>query len=120
MGKSFKDLKVWQKSIDLAESVYRLCGSLPSSEKYGLCFQMQRCAVSVASNIAEGSKRRTSKDFHHFVSISKGSTAELETQLVIANRVHELDTTNVIQRLIEVQKMLEKLDQSLLRTKTND
>lgn len=87
MNSGYKDLIVWQKSIKLVVLVYEFTKALPTSEAYGLVSQMRRCAVSIPSNIAEGSKRKTKKDFQQFLSIASGSGAELETQLVISEQL---------------------------------
>ena len=87
MSNTYRDLKVWKRSIDLAEGVYRLTADFPSSEMYGLSSQMRRAAVSVASNIAEGWGRRSRKDYGRFVLVARGSNDELQTQLVIAERL---------------------------------
>lgn len=84
MSKGYKDLVLWQKAMGLVVLVYKLTNSFPEGERYGLVLQLRRCAVSIPSNIAEGSKRGTKKDFHHFLLIAFGSGAELETQLEIA------------------------------------
>lgn len=76
---SFKQLVVWQRAMELAEEVYRLTESLPSSERFGLISQIRRSAVSIPSNIAEGRQRGTRKDFAQFLRIADGSAAELET-----------------------------------------
>lgn len=86
MNSSFKDLKVWQKAMDLAEEVYGLTEVFPKHEIYGLTNQMRRAAVSVPSNIAEGRGRSTDRDFVYFLHHSRGSLHELETQLLIARR----------------------------------
>ncbi|MBI4092783.1 MAG: four helix bundle protein [Candidatus Kerfeldbacteria bacterium] len=82
--KNFKELRVWQKSIKLVTQVYEITKRFPDDEKYGLVIQMRRSAVSIPSNIAEGHMRTTNKDFKQFLSIARGSCAELETQVVIA------------------------------------
>ena len=87
MNKSFRDLRVWQNAMDLAEQVYLLTDRFPQREVYGLSSQMRRAAVSIASNIAEGSARTTRRDFRNFVMIAKGSTCELQTQLILAARL---------------------------------
>jgi four helix bundle protein len=87
MAKGFRELRVWNKAIDLTELIYRLTSDFPKAEIYGLTSQMRRAAVSIASNIAEGSARGTKKDFKQFVLIAKGSVCELQTQLVIASRL---------------------------------
>ncbi|MFH0770861.1 MAG: four helix bundle protein [Candidatus Peregrinibacteria bacterium] len=81
---SYKKLKVWQKAMALAKNVYEWTRSFPKEEIYGLVSQMRRAAVSVASNIAEGSQRTTDKDFANFILTSRGSLAELEIQTIIA------------------------------------
>lgn len=105
----FRQLTVSQKSMDLAENVYGVTKTLPTEERFGLCGQLRRCAVSIPSNIAEGSKRRTKEDFKQFLKISAGSAAELETQLLLAERVYELRSKENINLLKEIQKMLEVL-----------
>jgi len=114
--KSYKDLLVWQKAMDLAEEVYLAVGTFPREERYGLTSQLQRAAVSVPSNIAEGSSRRSKAEFIRFVNIASGSLAELETQLALAKRFSYAEE-NVIYRLLalaeEVSKMLFALQQSL-------
>ncbi len=87
MAKSFRELNVWTKAIDLTVLIYNLTSKFPRNETYALSSQMQRAAISIASNIAEGSARGTKKDFRQFVRLAKGSTCELQTQLVIANRL---------------------------------
>ena len=77
---NYKELKVWQKAVQLSTAVYSLCSELPAEEKYGLKSQMQRCSVSIASNIAEGAGRNSNKEFKYFLSIANGSCYELETQ----------------------------------------
>jgi len=84
---SYRDLKVWQSSIDLTVNIYQITAAFPSSEVYGLSAQMRRAAVSIASNIAEGWGRRSRKDYGRFVLIALGSTDELRTQLFIAGRL---------------------------------
>ena len=87
MANSFRDLDVWSKSIDLSVLVYGLTSNFPRHELYGLTSQMRRAAVSVASNIAEGSARATTRDFRQFVEMAQGSNAELQTQLIISRRL---------------------------------
>ena len=83
----FRDLRVWQGGMDLVEQVYRLTREFPEHERYGLVSQMQRAAVSVPSNIAEGHTRDSSKDYLRHLSIARASLAELQTQLEIAQRL---------------------------------
>jgi len=113
---NFKDLKVWQKSIELAVDVYKAASLLPKDEKYGLISQMKRCSVSVSSNIAEGSGRGSNGQFKYFLNISQGSAFELETQLIISNRLELLDddlSTCLIEKITEIQKMIYALDRSI-------
>lgn len=104
-----KDLIVWQKSMDLVVLVYQLTKDFPSSEIYGLTSQMRRSAVSIPSNIAEGSKRKTKNDFLQFIAIAFGSGAELETQIEITKRLkygNEETLLKIESLLTEVLKML--------------
>lgn len=82
-----KDLDVWHEAIDFVVLVYTVTASFPQHELYGLSAQMRRAAVSIPSNIAEGAARRSNKEYAHFISIALGSLAELETQLIIAQRL---------------------------------
>ncbi len=112
---SFKDLLVWQKAMDLAEVTYSIASLLPESEVYGLGSQLRRSAISIPSNIAEGHKRGT-KDFVRFLKIAFGSSAELETQLLLCAKIYpEVTTQKVVDLCIEIEKML-----SVLINKLND
>ncbi len=84
---NFRDLIVWQKAIELVTDVYHAVAQFPAQERYGLSDQLRRSAVSIPSNIAEGQARQYTTEFRHFLHISLGSLAELETQLIIANEV---------------------------------
>lgn len=109
MVHNFRELIVWKKSIELSNRVYQLTKTFPSSELYALTSQMQRAAVSIAANIAEGAGRVTDKDFAHFLSIALGSAYELETELVLAQNfgyVDELVCSEMSSLIVEVQKML--------------
>jgi four helix bundle protein len=92
MGQSFRDLIAWQLAMQLVTDIYRISNSFPRSEIYGLTSQIRRAAVSVASNIAEGQARHSHREFMHFLSIARGSIAEVQTQLLIAQLAY-LDTT---------------------------
>jgi len=87
MFKSYQDLKVWRDAVSLVESVYRITSGFPVEERFGLTSQIRRAAVSVPSNIAEGHARSSTRDFMRHLAISRGSLAELETQLLIAHRI---------------------------------
>jgi four helix bundle protein len=86
--KSYKDLLIWQKGIELTEKVYQLVKSFPNEELYALTSQIKRCTISIPSNIAEGYGRKSTKNYIQFLRISIGSLFELETQLIIANKLN--------------------------------
>jgi four helix bundle protein len=98
-GKDYKDLLVWQDAMDLVVLVYRVTTKFPHHELYGLTGQLRRSAVSVPSNIAEGQGRRTKRDFQNFLSIAHGSLRELETQVLIGQRLTYIDDNDVSQLL---------------------
>lgn len=114
---SYRDLKVWQKSMDMVEIIYRLTGSFPKQEIYGLTSQIQRAAVSIPSNISEGHARDSTKEFLRFLSIALGSLAELNTQLIIASRlayITEITLANTQSSLDELGKMMRSMQKSSL------
>jgi four helix bundle protein len=111
-----EDLKVWRKAIALAKQVYSLIANLPSDEKYGLSSQIKRCAVSIASNIAEGAGRNSNKEFRHFLSIANGSCYELQTQLILTyelNLIEKYKIDELLPLIIEIQKMNYSFQKSL-------
>src|SRR3989337_2384210 len=85
---SYKQLTVWEKSIDLVEKIYALTSEFPNTEIYGLASQMRRAAISIPSNIAEGQKRKDLPEYLQFLRIANGSAAELETQIIISKRLY--------------------------------
>ena len=87
---NFRNLQIWKDAMDLAQEVYEITEQLPKTEVYGIISQMTRAAVSVPSNIAEGSGR-TTKDFAHFLSIALGSLYELNTQIMLSERIGYID-----------------------------
>ncbi len=91
--KTFRDLRVWQKGIELVKEIYKTTQSFPAKEQYGLSSQIQRAAVSIPSNIAEGFRRRFDKEQKQFFNIALGSCAELETQIVIAKELNYIDAS---------------------------
>ena len=112
----FKNLKVWQKAMDIAQVTYELCAQFPDAERYGLISQMRRAAVSIPSNIAEGAGRNSNGEFRQFLGIAAGSAYELETQFLLASRLLYLNETEVepiTAQLVELQKMLYGLKNSL-------
>jgi four helix bundle protein len=118
MGKSFRDLVVWQRAIELTTNIYEMSAVFPKSEIYGLTSQMRRAAVSVASNIAEGAGRGSKKEFRQFLSMARGSNCELQTQLIIATRLKLAtpDRLAMAESLShEVGRMLNGLMQSLVK-----
>ena len=90
--RNYADLVAWQKAVTLAESIYRTTDAMPREEQYGLTSQMRRAAVSIPSNIAEGQGRRSDGEFLRMLSIAHGSLRELETQVLLANRLQFLRT----------------------------
>ena len=109
---SYQGLKVWQKAMDLTAVLYQLVKKLPKEELYALCDQMRRATVSITSNIAEGHDRNTQKEFIHFLTISRGSKAELETHLLICVKVGYLLESEILEAmnlLTEIGKMLTSL-----------
>jgi four helix bundle protein len=114
--KSYKELTVWQKSVDLVKEIFILTNKFPKAELYGIVAQMRRSAVSIPSNIAEGYGRRTNKEYSHFYSIAYGSSLELETQLIIASQLNlapEGDFQKTDQLLNEVCRMLNVMTRKL-------
>lgn len=110
---SFRELIVWQKGIDLVDEIYLITKELPTTETYGLASQHQRAAVSIPSNIAEGKKRGSRKEFIQFLRIADGSSAEVETQLIIIERRYKVDIKKASDLLLEIQKMLGAMIRSL-------
>jgi len=112
----YKELKVWQKAIELTLKVYKITKELPKEEKFALANQLNRCAVSIPSNIAEGAGRNSNKDFNNFLGIALGSSFELETQLYIIHQlgyVNDDDYDPIKLELEHIQNMLIKLKESL-------
>ncbi len=103
--KGYSDLRVWSEAMALAKSVYSLTRAFPKEEIYGISQQMRRCAVSVASNIAEGSARQGTKEFLQFLSIAAGSLAELKTQLLIAMDVFTCPADAAKQLLLDIDRI---------------
>ena len=112
----YKELLVWQKAIDLAVKVYRITEKLPKEERYGLISQINRSVVSIPSNIAEGAGRNTNKEFNNFLGIAQGSSFELDTQLIISNRLNFISNEEyqkIELQLEYIQNMVAKLKKSL-------
>jgi four helix bundle protein len=114
--RSHRDLTVWQKGMDLVEQVYALTRRLPPDERFRLVSQSTRAAVSVPANIAEGHSRGTRRDYAYFVSVAKGSLMELETYVMVSQRlgyVGPADVSDVLERISDMSKMLTALRQRL-------
>jgi four helix bundle protein len=106
---NYKDLRIWQKGMDIVQDIHNVTESFPKSEFYGLASQMRRCAVSIPSNIAEGFVRQYNKEYKQFLYVAFGSCAELETQLNIAKRLKYSTSDNVdkiLDELIYLSKMI--------------
>jgi four helix bundle protein len=115
---SYKDLIVWQKSIDLAKIVYRLTAKFPAEEKFGIVAQMRRASISIPSNIAEGQARHTTGEFVQFISHSEGSVAELDTQLILSVELKFCESTAAapcVELADEVRRMLNALRRRLIK-----
>jgi four helix bundle protein len=122
MGKvgHFRELRVWQRGMDIVEAVYRVTGGLPKSELYGLTGQVRRAAVSVPSNIAEGHTRESTKEYLNYISMAQGSLAEVQTQLEIALRLGYLaasELSPVLEQSTVLGKQLHALRDALLNRK---
>lgn len=109
---NFRELKIWQEAMEIAKLTYKVTKHFPSSEMYGLTSQMNRAAVSIPSNIAEGAGRNSNKEFTHFLNIAIGSCFELETQITLASEFNYLqkdDTDALLFRLNKLEKMINAL-----------
>jgi four helix bundle protein len=106
---NFRELKIWQRSMLLAEKVYKATAAFPKEEKYGLISQLRSCAVSVPSNISEGAGRSTNKQFKYFLEISMGSCNELQTQLELSFRLNYIInylSNELVDETFQVYKMI--------------
>ena len=118
--KSYQDLIGWQKSIELVSRIYKLTKTFPKEEIYGITTQMQRAAVSVPANIAEGQARNGAKEFCQFLGIAKGSLAELETYIILAVRLDYIEThtgEGLLADCQEIGKILNGLLRALSRSR---
>ena len=113
----YKKLDVWKLAMEFAKEIYEVTESLPADERFGLTSQIKRCAVSIPSNIAEGAGRNSKKEFAHFLSIALGSTFELETQLLLADKlrlIEDIGIENQLNNLEKIGKMIYSLQKSLV------
>ena len=106
--KTHKDLEIWKEGIELVKKIYEITNIFPKSEQYGLTSQIRRAAVSIPSNISEGAARNSKKEFIQFLYISLSSIAELETQIIIANKLNYIDDIS------DIDENVEKLRRKLL------
>jgi four helix bundle protein len=116
--RSYQDLVVWQKAMDSVMEVYKASGAFPKAEQFGLTNQVRRAAVSIPSNIAEGQGRQTTRDFLNFLSMSRGSLQEVETQVLIGERLGYINENNrqeIVKQIAEVGRLLSGLSSSLSR-----
>lgn len=114
----YTELVVWQRAMDLATAVYAASRTMPPEERYGLTAQMRRAAVAVSANIAEGQGRRTRGEFLNQLSVAHGSLRELETHVMLAQRLQMMDPTaakGILERAAEVGRLLNGLSNSLER-----
>ena len=121
MARHYRELIAWQKAMDLAALAYQVSRMLPVDERFGLCTQMQRASVSVAANIAEGHERRSSKEYRRFLSIASASLAELETHLLLAQRIGYVDADAVLEPLTlagEVGRIIRGIERAVHRALT--
>lgn len=116
---NFKELKVWQEAMALAKEIYTTTKGFPNEEKYGLTSQINRCSISIPSNIAEGAGRETDRDFNQFLNIALGSAFELETQLLLSsefNYITKEQTQLLTEKVCKVQRMINGLKKSVMQS----
>ena len=121
--RDYQDLQVWQEAMELSERIYRLSWTFPRQELYGLASQLQRASVSIPSNIAEGRMRGSLRDYAHFVSMARGSLAEVRTQLILAQRLEYTTPSDAIELAESAQQLAKRLNalrSSLLRRLENE
>jgi four helix bundle protein len=112
---NYKELKVWNLAMEVAQEVYELTLNLPQHVKFSFSDQITRSSLSIPSNIAEGAGRSTIKEYCRFLDISNGSCFELETQLILIERIFKVEVKNILNKVIEIQKMTYALKRSLLK-----
>jgi four helix bundle protein len=115
MIKTFRDLKIWQQSMELVTAIYKVTSKFPEEEKYGLTSQLRRSSVSIPSNISEGFGRNSQGDFKRFVNISMGSLFELQTQIEVARNLEFLSEEQS-NTLYEDSREIERMMSSFIRT----
>ena len=121
--KHYKDLQIWQKGVDIADNIYSATENFPKSEMYGLSSQMRRAGISISSNIAEGFARNSKKEYKQYLSVALGSCAELETQLIIANRRNYIEKDKleeIIENINHESRMIMSLINRIKDSITSD
>lgn len=113
MRHNFRELMIWKDAMKLVKTIYTITSQLPQSETYGLASQLQRSAVSIPSNIAEGSGRGSDKELNYFLTIGLSSSYELETQLILINELYNIDIAAELEQLHRLQKMIGGFKRSL-------
>lgn len=112
---NIKELKIWNKAIELATDVYSVTKNFPKEEVYGLTSQLRRAAVSIPSNISEGAGRNSNNEFKHFLSIANGSCYELQTQIILSNNLNFITTEECDKLILKIEE-LQKMNYSLQKT----
>jgi len=106
---NFKKLNIWVNAMSLVKDVYLLTSNFPKEEKFGLISQINRCSISIPSNIPEGSSRSSNKEFSHFIKIALGSLFELETQIILSSyfkMINDQDSIIILDKITTLQKMI--------------
>lgn len=116
---NFRQLQIWKEGMELSKSIYLILDKFPVSEKFGLISQISRSAISVPSNIAEGSSRSSNKEFSHFLSIALGSSFELETQLLLSVELNFIKNTELAVALKEIIQLQKKKIVTFRKTLNN-
>jgi len=114
--KDFRKLEIWKKGMEIAKQVYAFTGSLPQKEQFGLISQMNRCSVSIPSNIAEGCSRNSDIELKRFIEIAMGSAFELETQLFLTKEIYQKEDESLFVNLNQLQKMMNAYHSKLKAT----
>ena len=115
----YKDLEAWKKSVDLVTDIYEITKIFPEDEKFGLVSQMRRATISIPSNIAEGSARNSDKEMVRFLDVSLGSIAELETQMIISQKLGYINQTDIYEKINSTAALINGL-KKYLQNKTKD
>ncbi|MGE5528846.1 MAG: four helix bundle protein [Patescibacteria group bacterium] len=112
-----KELLIWQRSMDLAEKVYKTTNKFPNSEQWGLTSQMRRAVVSIPSNIAEGFGRQATGEYRHHLAIARGSLLELETQVMLCQRLNYLENTSSLDLIGDIDQLSRMISVMITRLK---